>query len=174
MTIRSLATCAAMLLLPMTVLAQPILVEGADSRREVNCDGRDVDINGIGHRVTLTGACGSVGVMGANMTVTLESARRLVVNGAENSVTASGTLGDILVEGHRHSVTGAMPENAEKPVQVEVTGEGSVLDLVLHGRTRIVVAGARHKVLWSAAAGVPVPQGDIRGIQNVVERAPQP
>lgn len=174
MTIRSVATCAALLLLPLTVLAQPVLVEGENSRREASCEGRDVDVTGHGHRVTLTGACGVVRVMGTNSTVALESARRLVVVGAENSVTASGMLGDILVEGRRHSVTGAMPENSEKPVQVEVTGEGSVLDLVLHGRTRIMVAGVRHKVLWSAAAGVPVPQGDIRGVQNVVERAPQP
>lgn len=173
MTFRSAAACAALLLLPMTALGQTLLVEGVESRRELDCAGRDVDINGFGHRVTLTGRCGTVSLHGSNQIVTLDSATRLVVTGAENSAKASGTLGDLLVEGQGHNVTGAMPEQAEKPVTVEVTGEGSVLDLVLNGRTRIVVAGARHKVLWSARPGVPVPQGDIRGIGNVVERAPQ-
>jgi hypothetical protein len=120
MTFRSAAACVALLLLPMTALAQPLLIEGADSRREVDCGGRDVEITGFGHRVT-----------------------------------------------------GSLPGNTEKPATVEVTGEGSVLDLELNGPTRIVVAGARHKVLWSAAPGLPAPQRDIRGIGNVVERAPR-
>jgi hypothetical protein len=173
MTFRSAAACVALLLLPMTALAQPLLIEGADSRREVDCGGRDVEITGFGHRVTLTGQCGTVSLMGSNQIVTLASATRLVVTGAENSAKASGTLGGLLVEGQGHNVTGSLPGNTEKPATVEVTGEGSVLDLELNGPTRIVVAGARHKVLWSAAPGLPAPQRDIRGIGNVVERAPR-
>lgn len=190
MLLRSAAR-AALLLLPLAAQAQSpgpapsapeappraSRVEGAGSDRQLRCEGQDVEVTGASHRVTLRGACGTVRVMGAEQRVALDSAARLEVSGARNQVVAGGTLGGLFVEGQGHRVTGATPEGGA--TGVEVNGEGSELRLRLGGPTRLTLAGARQRVLWSAAPGVPAPEGDLSGIGHVVERGmvergPQP
>lgn len=187
------ALCAALLLLPLaaraqpapgpgsgtaapggtaSVAAMPLLVQGAGSERRLRCEGQDVEIAGAGHRVTLEGRCGTVRVMGAEQTVELDSAARLEVSGARNRVSASGTLGGLVVQGQGHRISGTTPEGA--PTEAEVVGEGSELRLRLGGPARLTLAGARHRVLWTAAEGVPAPQGDLSGIGHVVERDARP
>nr|WP_282571833.1 DUF3060 domain-containing protein [Roseomonas acroporae] len=164
---------------PQAEPPEAIRIVGANARREVNCEGRDVDVAGTSHVVTLLGACGRVTVQGSRHQVRLGSAASLDVYGEGQQVQVQGQSGSLVVAGANHRVaTGVGPGTTPGtssgspggPASVEVSGAGSVIHLRLSGPTRIEVAGARHRVFWTAPAGVPEPEGSNSGIDNTVRR----
>lgn len=52
----------------------------------VACEGRDVDVTGAGVTLTLTGECGTVNVIGATNTITVEAVEAVEATGAGNTV----------------------------------------------------------------------------------------
>lgn len=171
MSRRAAALCLALLPLLATqarAAENDMHVTGSGSQQALACDGQDVDITGRGHRVTLRGRCGAVLVAGRGHVVMLERAARLEVTGAENSVAASGTLGALAVYGRDQRVKAA---TAAEPATAELHGEGSLVELTLNGPSQVLITGIGNRLLWTAAAGVPEPVGDVGGRGSRLERA---
>lgn len=157
-----------------TIAAAPledIQIGGSRVTREVTCDGRDVMISGEAHNITLRGNCQDVAIGGFNHRVTMVSAAGLQVSGSANQVTVSQDISGLEMGGSQHRVSTGLRKAAEEPAQVMVSGEGSVVNLRLEGRTRIEVGGMNQRIMWSKPADVPEPEGVISGLQNVVARA---
>lgn len=151
--------------------AQSLDVNGAGVQRDLRCDGQDVEIAGLNHRVTLVGACGTVTVQGSGHQVTLASAQRLLVYGRAHVVAASASVGGLEVAGTEHDIrAGIAPGDAAIPAEVSLSGLGTRLRLRLLGPVRIEVAGAQQQVLWAKAEGVPDPDGSAVGRNNIIRR----
>ena len=64
--------------------AGELAIHGVDVERTITCDGRDVVIDGTGHRLTLRGSCPYVRVMGTGHLIRVEALGRADLMGVEN------------------------------------------------------------------------------------------
>lgn len=99
----------------------------------VACVGKDVEITSENARLTLTGACGEVFVIGGNNIVSLESARRVQVSSGKGvQVTGSGRVDAVtLLDGngrHRFADVGELEVMADgNEVQADSIGTLSLI-----------------------------------------------
>jgi hypothetical protein len=68
--------------------AQLINISGSGHQRTVACDGRKLEVVGTDHVITATGVCGSVEIVGAGNTVSVEvkPKGRLEITGTNHTV----------------------------------------------------------------------------------------
>lgn len=66
----------------------PIEISGVEHQRSIECDGRDVAVNGVDHVLTFTGACASLSVSGSGnkIVIDLKPGAVVDVNGTDQSV----------------------------------------------------------------------------------------
>ena len=66
----------------------PIEISGVEHQRSIDCDGRDVIVDGVDHVLTFTGACASLTLSGSGskVTIDLKPGAAVEVNGTGQSV----------------------------------------------------------------------------------------
>jgi hypothetical protein len=64
----------------------PVIVNGANETRAIECNGNDVTVNGMGNQVDITGHCLSLTVSGSGNHVGVDVADTITANGIDNVV----------------------------------------------------------------------------------------
>lgn len=178
---RALLPLALLLALPVAAHAQAsstdpaaaekkdeIVIEGVGLSRDVSCDGKNIGIYGAENKINLTGDCGKVIVHGASHTVSVESARELVVSGSELTINADH-VAKLTVDTANNTVNATVKSDAD-PSAVLATGAQQTLNLTLASATTIDIEGASIVVNWTAKDGAPDPTVNIGGINNAVNK----
>ncbi len=149
--------------------AEDIAIEGVRMSRDFACAaGQDVVVSGADNRVSLTGRCGVVKVLGSGHGLSFETADALVVSGI--SIEARGrAVGSLVVEVAKNRVATAM-EPAAEPAKVDVSGADHEVELTLAGPTRIEMQGARNRLRWRAGPDVAAPSVSAAGVDNRISR----
>jgi hypothetical protein len=66
----------------------PIRIAGVEQERSIPCEGRDVFVDGVDHKLTFTGACASLSVAGTGNTINigLKPGASVAVQGTDQTV----------------------------------------------------------------------------------------
>lgn len=67
---------------------QPIEISGVEHQRSIDCEGRDVVVDGVDHVLTFTGGCASLTLSGSGskITIDLKPGATVEVNGTDQTV----------------------------------------------------------------------------------------
>ncbi len=147
-----------------------IVIEGHGNSRDVPCAGSSVGIYGAENTITLTGACGDVVIHGKGHEVRFEKAGDLAITGAEHKVTGGVATGLSIAGARNHVETTVRP--IEGQTTVEVRGVEHSVKLTLGAHVGVDVSGVKNDVSWKMEPGVPDVPFDIGGALIDVKRAP--
>lgn len=157
---------ACMVFISAPVAAREISISGLNVTRDIACNGSDIDINGMGHKLRITGECRSLDIHGSNHTIHFEDANDLDIKGIGINVTGK-QADSVDVEGTQNQLTTAI-DGEDESGELDVAGSDHKVQVTLLSGVEIEVSGSNNTVEWKLAPGAEEPLVQIHGIGNNV------
>lgn len=121
-----------------------------------DCTGKDVTIDEDNTTAVLSGNCGAISISASSVFVTVESAESVTVTGTLVDVVVEGTVGAASVGGEQNSYNGGDLTTLEIP--------GSSVSVIVNNAGSVSISGSTNFVTWSTGA----PSASDTGSGNTV------